>query len=151
MVSNIRNRGDFAEHRAELEELGFDFGSQENSPGWEVIKATLLVYHDIHGDLLVKQSFKVPDEEPWPEDMRGKGLGAVVDSIRNKGCYAEHRAELGAMGFDYSSQEKSPGWEVIMATLLVYRDIHKDLLVPYRFKVPDEEPWPEDMWGKSLG
>ena len=105
-MTNIRNRGDFAEHHAELEEMGFDYSSQEKWHGWEVIKATLQVYGAKYGDLLVKQRFKVPHHEPWPEDMWGKSLGGVVANIRNNCAYAEHRAELEEMGFDYGSQRK---------------------------------------------
>ena len=152
VVNDMRLGTTYKQHRPEAEALGLDYAPQPKgkSPGWEFIKATLQVYRANYGDLLVKRRFKVPDEEPWPEDMRGKSLGGVVDSIRNNGAYAEHCAELEELGFDFSNQ-KSAGWEFIKATLQVYGAKYGDLLVKQRFKVPHHEPWPEDMWGKSLG
>lgn len=32
-----------------------------------------------------------------------------------------------------------------------YRDVQKDLEIPFIYKVPAEEPLPEDTWGMALG
>jgi hypothetical protein len=151
VVSNIRNNRAYIEHRAELEAMGFDYSPQPTGYGWDVVKEALLVYRDTNGHLRVPHKFIVPDAEPWPEEMWGASLGSVVSSIRNNGAYIEHRAELEAMGFDYSSQPTGYGWDVVKEALSVYRDTNGHLRVPRRFIVPDAEPWPEEMWGASLG
>ena len=42
-------------------------------------------------------------------------------------------------------------WEDGQRALEQYRDVHGDLEIPRRYKVPAQERWPEDMWGISLG
>ena len=86
------------------------------------------------------------------EAIWGLQLGEVVRDIQCETFYTKHRPEAGPLGLDYAprAKAKSRGWEVIKATLQVFRAKYGDLLVPRRFKVPHDEPWPEDMWGKGL-
>ena len=34
---------------------------------------------------------------------------------------------------------------------MTYKEVHGDLLVPFRFVVPSSAPWAEDTWGLRLG
>ena len=74
------------------------------------MRAALLAYKEVHGDLEVPQAFVVLSEAAWPEEAWGLKLGLRVKQIR-KGSYVkghpERRAELGKMGFRWSA-EKDP-------------------------------------------
>jgi hypothetical protein len=107
VVEYIRGGRTHADKKKELEAAGFDFIKQERGKGkalgWEVVKAALLAYKGLEGDLLVPKTFVVPsgDPETWPESTRGVKLGKIVDHIRNDGYYKDHKQELLAMGFVY--------------------------------------------------
>ena len=150
-VNSIRNQGTYSTHRAELEEMGFDFDSQSTGRGWENVKRALLAYKSFHGDLLVRQGFVIPENADWPEDLWGMKLGFAVYNIRNTGAYSAYRAQLEEMGFDFNPQRIVHGWENVKRALLKYKSLRGDLLVPYRFVIPENAHWPEDLWGMKLG
>ena len=133
--------------------MGFDFSKQAKAFGWDVVKEALQAYKFEYGDLLVLARFVVPAAEPWPRAMWGEGLGHVAKDIRNKGTYGGHRAELEAMGFDFSKQLTGSafGWDVVKEALQAYKTEYGDLLVPQLFVVPAAEQWPRAMWGKGFG
>jgi hypothetical protein len=105
VVNNIRGGRTHADKKKELEAAGFDFAKQVDprAVGWEVVKAALLAYKELEGDLLVPQKFVVPhgDPETWPESTWGVKLGKIVDNIRSVDTYKDHKQELVAMGFVY--------------------------------------------------
>jgi hypothetical protein len=57
---------DHPERRAELDALGFVWDEFERR--WEEVRAALLAYQELHGDLEVPKAFVVPSEAPWPEE-----------------------------------------------------------------------------------
>jgi hypothetical protein len=67
------------------------------------VRAALLAYKEVHGDLQVPKAFVVPSEAPWSEEAWGMKLGGRVDGIRSQEHYVkdhpERRAELDALGF----------------------------------------------------
>ena len=77
-VSDIRQKDthvkDHPERRAELDAMGFVWDYLERR--WEEVRAALLAYQEVHGDLEVPQPFVVPSEAPWPKQARGCRLGA---------------------------------------------------------------------------
>ena len=150
-VSSIRNQGAYSTYRDELEEMGFDFDSQSTAHGWENVKRALLKYKSLRGDLLVRQDFVIPENADWPEDLWGMKPGLTVSSIRNKGAYSTHRAELEEMGFDFDPQSTAHGWENVKRALLAYKSLCRDLLVCQSFVIPKDADWPEDLWGMKLG
>ena len=151
-VNNIRNNGTYSAYRTELEEMGFDFDPQSTGRhGWENVKRALLAYKSLRGDLLVRQSFVIPENADWPEDLWGMNLGLTVYSIRNNGAYSTYRAELEEMGFDFDSQSTGHGWENVKRALLAYKSLRGDLLVCKSFVIPEDADGPEDLWGMNLG
>ena len=63
------------------------------------------------------------------------------------------RDELVSIGFDYRSQSsKSYGYDNVKLALLRYKELYGDMLVPMKFKVPDESTaWPASVLGLRLG
>ena len=103
-VSSIRNSNTYAEHKPELLEMGFVYDPQQYR--WEKVKRALLAYKRIKDDLVVPQSFTIPEGDvSWVRDLWGMKLGITVSSIRNNISYAEHKPELLEMGFDYDPQQ----------------------------------------------
>jgi hypothetical protein len=108
-VNNIRTQEiyvkDHPERRAELVALGFVWDDLERRR--EDVRAALLVYKEVHGDLEVPKAFVVPSEAPWPEEAWGMKLGYRVNHIRHREDYAKHHpercAELDALGFRWSA------------------------------------------------
>jgi hypothetical protein len=154
-VVNMRARGDLVknhpERRAELDALGFVWDDHERR--WEEVRAALLAYQEVHGDLQVPTAFVVPSEAPWSEEAWGMKLGFRVDDIRSHEIYVKHhperRAELDALGFVWDDLERR--WEEVHAALQAYQEEHGDLEVPNAFVVPSEAPWAEEAWGMQLG
>jgi hypothetical protein len=120
---------------------------------WQCVLQSLLAYQEVHSDLDVLQRFVVPSGAPWPEEAWGVPLGYRVNTIRTHEIYVkdhpERRAELDALGFVWDDRERR--WEEVRAALLVCKEVHGDLEVPYRFVVPSEAPWAEEAWGMKLG
>ena len=70
------------------------------------MRAALLAYQELHGDVEVPQRFVVPSEAPWAEEAWGTQLGFRVHHIREREDYVKHhperRAELDALGFRWT-------------------------------------------------
>ena len=117
----------------------------------------------------------------WPDDLWGLQLGAKCSAIRQKQLYVKNNPErkraLEELGFQWSGNA-TLGWLEVIHAAAIYSRLHgRNLDVPARFVVPapsyasadtcanngatssdlsvypDEEewPWPEHLWGLSLG
>jgi hypothetical protein len=62
-VNNIRGINSYADHKAELELMGFEFAPQNYKYRWDKVKLALLTYKELNGDLLVPTSFVVPEDD----------------------------------------------------------------------------------------
>ena len=129
--------------------------------------------------LRVPSKFVVPsgDESGWPEDLWGLQLGARCAAIRLKDLYVknnpERRRALEDLGFQFSGNA-TLGWLEVIHAAAIYSRLHgRNLDVPARFVVPapphvsgngndsgdvtsvypgeTEWPWPEHLWGLTLG
>jgi len=114
-------------------------------------RESLLAYKEIYGNLNVPKRYIIDiDDIRYPERMRGKSLGSIVYSIRNKGCRIEYKEELKAMGFEYEKQKGD--YSVVKEALQAYKEIHGHLKVPNSYVISkDDSRYPERMRGKSLG
>ena len=155
-TQRIRNKRKFKEHRAELEDMGFDFAVQNGASlrslcgTWRTARQALLAYKALYGDLQVPKAFVVPEDPTFPEKLWGVCLGAETQRIREKRKFKQHRAELEDMGFDFAVQN-GQNWAAVKLAFLTYKSLYGDLLVPDWFVVPDEPPWPPHLHGMRLG
>ncbi len=82
VVSNIRNKGIFAEHKEQLTALGFDYRKRADQANFDVVYAALQAYQkasDNKSCLLIPSSFIVPHNDAnYSEDAWGIQLGAWV-------------------------------------------------------------------------
>jgi hypothetical protein len=151
VVMSIRTRKSHVDKRKDLESIGFDFNPQQNE--FEAIRAALMKYKELKGDILVLQKFVVPTNDiTWPKETCGVNLGIVVSVIRAGKCYVDKWENLESIGFNYDSQSLSYGYKLVKVALQTYKDLNGDMLVPYLFIVPkDDVKWPEEAWGMKLG
>jgi len=147
-VNSIRNAEHYVkdrpERRAELDALGFVWDDRQRR--WGVVRAALLAYQQVHGDLEVPKRFVVPPEAPWPDAAQGMRLGSRVNVIRSQHeRYArdqpERCAELDALGFVWDAHALR--WEAVHAALRHYVQQHGALHdMPRNFVVPTPPPPP---------
>jgi len=88
IVSRIRKGGlevkHLPERRAQLDEIGFDWGDPKRfiDVPFEKVMCALYAYFMIRGDTFVKNEFIMPDEQPWPTVLAGFELGKAVTRLR---------------------------------------------------------------------
>ena len=152
VVNSIRSRNSHKDHFEDLEAVGFDFGRQRVAHGYAVVKLALLQYKVMHGDMLVPQSFIVPDDVKWPEVTRGMKLGHAVSQIRCRNNYKDQWENLESIGFDFSPQRLEHGYDIVKTALLAYKVVYGNMRVPQSFVIPaDNVTWPKVTWGIKLG
>jgi hypothetical protein len=127
-------------------------GKLSHETQYEFVKRCLLKYKELKGDMLVPQDYLIPWNESYPEEMWGVGLGNSVAHIRSHGSFSAHKDELIAIGFIYSKQKNTFGWDAIKIALETYKILHGNLSIPRLFIVPsDSADWPGVLSGLKLG
>ncbi|OQR85345.1 hypothetical protein THRCLA_23038 [Thraustotheca clavata] len=79
-------------------------------------------------------------------------LGKNVSNLRSRrdNLLPEYQHELDKLGFVWSKLEDE--WQVKLAALTTYKNLHGNLLIPQRFVVPtNDRQWPKDTWSIKLG
>ena len=107
-VANIRHKNYFALHRAELQSMGFDFtvGQGHGGHGWNQLRAAVLAYQRVNGDVNVPDSFVVPHDLAWPQNLWSMKLGATLKRVRHGRAYCQHKAELERLGIEFTVNKK---------------------------------------------
>lgn len=112
------------------------------------------IYYKLHGNLLIKQQFVVPDTAPWPKWGHGYRLGAFVNQIRqykkkNK-LHPNTQLELEKIGFIWDVLLHK--YDNILTAFRTYKNVYGHINVPMSFIVPsDDEAWPKATWNLKLG
>lgn len=172
-VASIRSAGryvkDHPERKAILDEMGFEWKMRENThkqqinnDNFDKVYEALVLYKEIVDDDLegIPVEFVVPSESPWPEHLWSLKLGVHVQSFKSSDKYLfnnEERAKkLLELGIDSSPKSDRVSYtkrrfDTVYDALVVYKQLHGDLVVPQSFVVPASEPWPEHTWDLKLG
>ena len=149
IVNSIRSGTIYTNHRAELLEIGFVYEAPLKY-SWETFKLALLRYIELYNDSMVTEAFVVPrNTTEWPKATWGLKLGATANNVRRNFAFKERKEELFKMGFCYDLKEVR--FHALKATLLHYKALHGNLLIPTRFVVPSKPDWPQEMWGVNMG
>ncbi|KAG9408335.1 hypothetical protein AC1031_021575 [Aphanomyces cochlioides] len=95
--------------------------------------------------------FTVPSMTPWPSSLQGKTIHvAKVRKQYKDGTLPQDVVDtLDNLGFVWDAKQHN--WDLRVAALKTYKEIHGSLLVPYEYTVPSEAPWAKDLWGCKLG
>jgi hypothetical protein len=157
-VTTIRNLDTYAKQVAadkeELERMGFCFTSIAERDWKERVLPALATYRREFGECLVRQTFVVPWELPWPEKAWGMKLGMTVSDIRRRHNYQEQsrrdQETLDSLGFVWDV--RAFVWtEQIAPALKVYAKKRGHCSMTVSFVVPSQAPWPKKAWGLKLG
>ncbi|KAH9118750.1 hypothetical protein AeMF1_008248, partial [Aphanomyces euteiches] len=151
--------------RETLDSMGFVWDGIQAK--WEKNLLALETYKAIEGDLLVKTSFVVPDQDPaWPKDTWNMKLGMLVAYCRRKkdSLPQDIHDALNAMGFVWKVRDKrtGPGQPPIFS-ISKQHEILKIVEVQYKlqghtrfttlpspFKVPSSSEWPQYLHGWNV-
>lgn len=100
VVSSIRLKNTFSEHRAELMEVGIDFTVKKvQKCSIDTIMQCLKIYKKAYGNLNISRNFAIPEgSNIFPEEAWHLKLGVKLQDIRFKGVYKEHRKEFENIG-----------------------------------------------------
>lgn len=98
-----------------LQDLGLIFGDSPkvllSKKKFDLLFQGLLFYRSVFGDLQVPETYVVPSEDPWPEQLWGIRLGSRVHAIRTHGTlianFPERREMLASIGFSLELVETS--------------------------------------------
>ena len=129
-------------------------GSLHNETLFEFHKRCLLKYKELHGNITIKQSFTVPWNDNWPEEMWDMKLGIKLMNIRQMKIHLSKKEELIAIGVCYDNQnsERHYGWDNISLALTTYKTLNGHILIPYKYVIPvGSTVWPENLSGMHLG
>ena len=149
VVHGIRHKGIYSDHKEELISIGFDYSSQQRV-GWNTFKIAMAAFTKIYNHTIVSEPFVIPSKTTeWPKETWGLKLGATVDNVRRNYEFKDKREELLKMNFCFDKLHAK--YHVIKETLLHYKKVHGDMLVPIRYIVPSSPEWPIYMWGVNLG
>ena len=173
-VSTMRSTGRYVKEnparKAELDAMGFEWavkglGSNERAKvdeeRFDKVLQTLRLFQEKHGhDAILPSTFVVPSEPSWPESLHNFSAGYFVAQIQKTHAMLTERPDrvqaLKDLGIDIemeqtTSQAAEAQFADIYSALIVYKQIFGDLLVPHKFRVPAEAPWPEETWSMHLG
>eukprot|EP01033_Poteriospumella_lacustris_P017716 gene17716-biopygen7957 len=118
-----------------------------------IVVATLLpIFRQLHYHANVPNAFVVPDEEPWPQELRGDRLGMRIKYLRvsKKRLSPAQVEQLDKAGMVWSDEEYQVGR--IERGLTTYKAIHGDVRIPQMFVVPHGDGrWDRDLWDMKLG
>ncbi|KAF0743473.1 hypothetical protein Ae201684P_020070 [Aphanomyces euteiches] len=164
VVRAMRTRQDTMDpvRRDILNSMGFVWNTSRAK--WERNLLALETYKVIYRNLLMKQSFVVPDQDPaWPKDTWNMKLGLLVYSCRRTkdDLPPEIYDALNAMGFVWKVRDKGtgPGQPPIFSMSKQYEILEilqaqqklqghtKFTTLPRTFKVPSSSEWPQHLHG----
>ena len=121
---------------------------------FEYTMEALQVFHDKNSHLAIPRHYLVPESSSYPSVWHGLDLAGTVYTM---GWWQHHVqgqpdrvSELNRIGFVW--ERLQPEWNLILESLIVYKSLHGNVLVPSTFVVPyDDDRWPESCWGIALG
>lgn len=148
-LSAIRLCNYFRSHREEFELLGIDFKKRKKE--FQDVKEALVIYKQLHGDLLVPQAYKISNAgTSYPEHLHGMSLGIIVRSIRAEKAFDAHRKELENIGFIYDLEQYEVGR--IKEALRIYKALYGNIMVPFSFAIGLHDPcYPKHLRGMKIG
>ena len=130
-------------------------GPLEGENRWTFIKRAMLQFYQMYGTFHPPNSWVVPWDDEWPEELWGYALGQTVNSIRGGHSYIKKREELEGMGFSYVSHlqpkyEREYNYAYVREALVRYHQ-QKGHMRPRLDEACEGDEWPENFKGFRLG
>lgn len=154
-LHGIRNKKLHKAIHDDLIALGYDLEFQHPKfvgPAFERIFDAFVAYKTLYGNLDIPRDFVIPKNSPdFPIKCWGVRLGGALYSVKHKGKFLDHRAEMEELGIVFPGK-RHPGYATTYAAFKAYKELHGDLRVPKQFSVPENDPhFPPETWGLKLG
>jgi len=124
-----------------------------NIPFESTLQALQAFYLE-HSHLVLPRRYLVPESASYPSTWHGVDLAGTVYNMRWWQHHVQNQpdrvSELNKIGFVW--ERLQPEWNLILESLIVYKSLNGNVMVPSTFVVPyDDDRWPEACWGISLG
>lgn len=121
---------------------------------FEFTLKALQAFKKEHSHLAIPRRYIVPKSSLYPSVWHGINLAGTVYNMRWWQRHVQNQpdrvSELNKIGFVW--ERLQPEWNLILESLIVYKELNGNLLVPSTFDVPyDDDRWPDACWGISLG
>ena len=121
---------------------------------YESTLQALQAFHEEYSHLVLPRRYPVPESSSYPSIWHSVDLAGTVYNMRWWQRHVKNQpdrvSELNRMGFVW--ERLQPEWNLILESLIVYKALDGNVLVPSTFIVPnDDDRWPKACWGISLG
>eukprot|EP01036_Dinobryon_divergens_P031941 gene31941-41435_t len=111
------------------------------------ILEAISIFGDVYNDFQIPVKFEVPASDPWPSSLHGLRLGKRLEHILSSqeffDKHPEKVKEISRLGFNPSTSSLVDDWDLIIRSMVVFKEIYGNLRIGAKFSVPDEEPWPK--------
>jgi hypothetical protein len=139
-----------------LDRLGFVWDAREEKKKMQlkIDLATFRVFKELNGHVDVPADFVVPCTDAWPKEAWNTSLGSIAHRIKSCMLYTDHRSQQKFLELGFiidPTASRDVAFRQIYDSLVIYKSIYKDLLVPRGFVVPKTIEWPEELHGLRLG
>jgi hypothetical protein len=122
--------GNYKSIHSELDKIGFIWRYAEVR--YEKILLALKIYKKLYGNLYIKVSFVVPNDNNWPKELHGFKLGRLCDNIRFKYINVDFiKPELDELGFIWNFAEYR--WNMIERSFIIFKEVYYYIL--HKFNV----------------
>lgn len=147
----------------QLAEAGWDPRTATVVDEWQLLIKGLEGFKQVHGHLRVPTSFAVPCEPPYDPLIWNDRLGKKVAAMRSTGRYVKadpaRKAQVDEMGFEWAvrwaGRKADPDEEKfdnVVWALKLYKDYVGNVsTMVQHFVVPSKPPWPEALYGFTVG
>lgn len=147
--------GEGPSHQINNEDLSLD-GRKSNGINvpYKVTIVALRAFYEEHSHLALPRRYLCPALPSYPVAWHGIDLAGTVYSYSWWLTHVKEQpnrvTELNKLGFCW--ERLQPEWNLIFESLIVYKTLYGDVLVPYNFTVPyNDGRWPKACWGVHLG
>jgi len=120
---------------------------------YEITTEALRVFYDEHSHLALPRRFLCPEKSKYPTIYWNVDLSSVYDMrwwLKHVKEQPSRVSELNNIKFIW--ERLQPEWNLIFESLIVYKSLYGNVLVPHNFTIPhDDDLWPMACWGIRLG
>ena len=120
------------------------YGADSNiseSSRFSLFEQSLRAFKDSRGHCRVPSSYVADD---------GFKLGQAVRRVKYNKDFHDKLPQLKELGLDITKQTKGQRFENLFRALKIYHAKNAHYKIKANWKVPSEDPWPINLWGKDL-
>ncbi|OQR91160.1 hypothetical protein THRCLA_09087 [Thraustotheca clavata] len=144
-------------HRPRFVAISRSLSSYKMPPSLQEMYANVAItWREVHRDTsdyayLPNSALIIPNEDPWPEDARGRKFSFSYFRV----VYRKNLLEpsivdtLNRINFVWNVRDHN--WQLHLHAFKAFKLLHGDLLVPANYIIPQSENYPKDVWGMKLG